>query len=143
MERSSEGMKRPHIVIVNQNALLELDLRPRREAETLVAAGYLVTLVGGCRSPDTVREVTAADVKLELAQPRAGIGVMGQIREQSQAMARAMMAVRRASRRAPVAAVHAGNPPDNFFLARRVLRPLQGFTPRFVFSISTMWRRYC
>ena len=53
MERSSEGMKRPHIVIVNQNALLELDLRPRREAETLVAAGYLVTLVGGCRSPDT------------------------------------------------------------------------------------------
>ena len=98
MERSSEGMKRPHIVIVNQNALLELDLRPRREAETLVAAGYLVTLVGGCRSPDTVREVTAADVRLELyAQPRAGIGVMGQIREQSQAMARAMMAVRRAS----------------------------------------------
>jgi glycosyltransferase involved in cell wall biosynthesis len=135
MEQSGEGMKRPHIVIVNQNALLELDLRPRREAETLVAAGYLVTLVGGCRSPDTVREVTAGDVRLELyAQPRAGIGAMGQIREQSQAMARAMMAVRRASRRAPVAAVHAGNPPDNFFLARRVLRPLQGFTPRFVFD---------
>ena len=33
-----------------------------------------------------------------------------------------------------MAAVHAGNPPDNFFLARRVLRPLQGFTPRFVFD---------
>jgi glycosyltransferase involved in cell wall biosynthesis len=128
-------MKPPHLVIVNQNALLELDLRPRREAETLAAAGYAVTLVGGCRSPESVRETTAPDVSLELyAQPRGGNGVLGQIREQSQAMARAMMAVLRASRRAPVAAVHAGNPPDNFFLAGRVLRPLQGFTPRFVFD---------
>ena len=42
-------MKPPHVVIVNQNAPLELDLRPRREAETLAAAGYEVTLVGGCR----------------------------------------------------------------------------------------------
>ena len=49
-------------------------------------------------------------------------------------MARAVLAVRRAARRAPVAAVHAGNPPDNFFLAGSLLRPLQGFTPRFVFD---------
>ena len=128
-------MKPPHLVIVTQNALLELDLRPRREAETLAAAGYAVTLVGGCSSPESVREITAPDVRLELyPQPRGGNGVVGQIREQTQAMARAMMAVRRASRRAPVAAVHAGNPPDNFFLAGRVLHSLQGFTPRFVFD---------
>jgi glycosyltransferase involved in cell wall biosynthesis len=128
-------VKPPHVVIVNQNSLLELDLRPRREAETLAAAGYTVTLVGGCHSPESVRELTAPDVSLELyAQPRGGNGVAGQIREQNQAMARAMLAVRRASRRAPVAAVHAGNPPDNFFLAARILRPLQGFTPRFVFD---------
>jgi glycosyltransferase involved in cell wall biosynthesis len=128
-------MKSPHVVIVNQNALLELDMRPRREAEALAAAGFRVTLVGGCRAPESVRQVTAADVHLELySQPPAGIGVSGQIREQSQAMARAMMAVRRASRRAPVAAVHAGNPPDNFFLARHVVRPLQGFAPRFIFD---------
>jgi glycosyltransferase involved in cell wall biosynthesis len=128
-------MKPPHVVIVNQNALLEVDLRPRREAETLAAAGYTVTLVGGCDSPETVRELTAADVSLELyAQPRGGTGVAGQIREQNQAMARALLAVRRASTRTPIAAVHAGNPPDNFFFARRVLRPLQGFTPRFVFD---------
>jgi glycosyltransferase involved in cell wall biosynthesis len=128
-------MKPPHVVIVNQNALLEVDLRPRREAETLAAAGYAVTLVGGCDSPETVRELTAPGVSLELyQQPSGGNGVAGQIREQNQAMARALLAVRRASKRAPVAAVHAGNPPDNFFLARRVLRPLQGFTPRFVFD---------
>jgi glycosyltransferase involved in cell wall biosynthesis len=128
-------MKPPHVVIVNQNALLEVDLRPRREAEALAGAGYAVTLVGGCESPERVRELTAADVRLELyAQPRGGHGIAGQIREQNQAMTRAMLAVRRASKRTPVAALHAGNPPDNFFLARRVLRLLQGFTPRFVFD---------
>ena len=120
---------------MNQNAPLEVDLRPRREAETLAAAGYAVTLVGGCTSPQLVRELTAPAVHLELyAQPRDGAGVAGQIREQSQAMARALRALARASRRMPVAAVHAGNPPDNFFLAGRVLRPLQGSTPRFVFD---------
>ena len=128
-------MKSPHVVVVSQNALLELDMRPRREAEALAAAGYRVTLVGGTGAPERVRQLTAADVELELyPQPRAGIGVSGQIREQSQALERAMMAVLRAARRAPVAAVHAGNPPDNFFPARRLLRPLQGFTPRFVFD---------
>jgi glycosyltransferase involved in cell wall biosynthesis len=128
-------MKAPHVVMVSQNALLELDMRPRREAEALAAAGYRVTLVGGCGAPERVRQVTAPDVNLELySQPSGGIGVSGQIREQSQATVRAGTAVRRAARRAPVAAVHAGNPPDNFFPARRLLRPLQGFTPRFVFD---------
>lgn len=128
-------MTPPHVVVVNQNAPLEVDLRPRREAETLAAAGYAVTLVGGCTSPQLVRELTAPAVHLELfTQPRDGVGVAGQIREQSEAMARALRALARASRRMPVAAVHAGNPPDNFFLARRVLRPLQGSTPRFVFD---------
>jgi glycosyltransferase involved in cell wall biosynthesis len=128
-------VKAPHVVIVNQNAPLEVDLRPRREAETLAAAGYAVTLVGGGRSPERVRETTAPDVALELyTQPQAGDGVAGQIREQSQAMARAMLAVRRTSRRTPVAAVHAGNPPDNFFLAGAFLRQTQGFAPRFVFD---------
>jgi glycosyltransferase involved in cell wall biosynthesis len=128
-------VKPPHVVIVNQNAMLELDLRPRREAETLAAAGYAVTLVGGCRSPAHVRQITAPEVALELfAQPGDGTGIVGQVREQSQAMARAVMALRRAGARRPVAAVHAGNPPDNFFYAGRVLRPAQGFTPRFVYD---------
>src|SRR4029450_12523980 len=128
-------MKSPHVVMVSQNALLEVDMRPRREAEALAAAGYRVTLVGGAGAPERVRQLTAPDVDLELyPQPSGGIGVSGQIREQSQAIGRAMMAVRRATRRARVAPVRAGNPPDNFFPARRLLRPLQGFTPRFVFD---------
>lgn len=128
-------MRPPHVVIVNQNALLELDQRPRREAETLAAAGYAVTLVGGCRSRARVREITSAAVELEVfEQPRDGSGVAGQILEQGQALARAVRALRRAGRSAPVAAVHAGNPPDDFFAAGWALRPAQGFTPRFVFD---------
>ncbi|HSD03667.1 MAG TPA: hypothetical protein VLB81_14920, partial [Gaiellales bacterium] len=124
-------MRPPHVVIVNQNAPLEMDLRPRREAEALAVAGYEVTLVGGCLSPAHVRAMTSPDVHLELfAQPDGGRGVGGQIREQGQAMGRALSALRRASRRAAVSAVHAGNPPDNLFLAARALRPLQGMTPR-------------
>jgi glycosyltransferase involved in cell wall biosynthesis len=125
-------VRSPHVVIVNQNAPLELDLRPRREAETLAAAGYDVTLVGGSHAPDLVRAITAPGVRLELyEQPREGLGVAGQVREQGQAMGRALVALRRAQRRAPVAAVHAGNPPDNLFAAGRLLRRSR---PRFVFD---------
>lgn len=128
-------MRPPHVVVVTQNAPLEMDLRPRREAEALAAAGYEVTLAGGCLSPDRVREVTSPDVRLELfRQPAGGSGVGGQIREQSQAMALAIRALHRASRRSRVAVVHAGNPPDNLFLAGRALRPLQGAAARFVFD---------
>ncbi len=128
-------MRPPHVVIVNQNAPLELDLRPRREAETLAAAGYAVTLVGGCDSPAHARALLAPEVRLEpFAQPRDGGGVAGQVREQGQAMARALRALRRAAGHAPVAAVHAGNPPDNLFLARRALRPFQPSMPRFVYD---------
>ncbi len=128
-------MRPPHVVIVNQNAPLEFDQRPRREAETLAAAGYAVTLVAGSDSPEHARALTAPDVRLELyEQPREGSGVAGQVREQTQAMARALLALRRAARHAPVAAVHAGNPPDNLFLARRALAPVQGSMPRFVYD---------
>lgn len=128
-------MRPPHIVIVNQNAPLEMDLRPRREAEALAAAGYEVTLVGGCLSPGDVREMTSPDVRLELfPQPAGGSGVGGQVREQSEAMAQAMRALFRASRRSRVSVVHAGNPPDNLFLAGRAMRPLQRAAARFVFD---------
>jgi glycosyltransferase involved in cell wall biosynthesis len=128
-------MRPPHVVVINQNAPLEMDLRPRREAEALAAAGYEVTLVGGCLSAGDVREVTSPDVRLELfPQPVGGSGVGGQVREQGQAMALALRALCRVSRRSRVSVVHAGNPPDNLFLAGHALRPLQGAAARFVFD---------
>jgi glycosyltransferase involved in cell wall biosynthesis len=128
-------MRPPHVAVVTQNAPLEMDLRPRREAEALAAAGYEVTLVGGCLSAERVREMTRPDVRLELfRQPADRSGVGGQVREQSQAMARALFGLRRASRWSPVSVVHAGNPPDNLFLAGQALRTMQGSAARFVFD---------
>jgi len=124
-----------HVVVVTQNVALEHDLRPRREAETLAAAGYDVTLVGGCHTPERVRSQVDGRVRLQLfAQPPAGDGVGGQMREQGQALARVLGAVIRSSRRAPVAAVHAGNPPDNLFFVCRALARIQRSAPHFVFD---------
>jgi glycosyltransferase involved in cell wall biosynthesis len=60
------------------------------------------------------------------------------MREQSEAMLRAIAAVIRVSRRRPIAALHAGNPPDNFFLVAPLVRPVQGFAPRFVYDQHDM-----
>jgi glycosyltransferase involved in cell wall biosynthesis len=128
-------MSAPHVVVVSQNVALEHDLRPRKEAETLAAAGYEVTLVGGSHAPARARDVVDARVRLQLyAQPAAGRGVAGQIREQGQALARALIGVIRSSRRAPIAALHVGNPPDNFFFVCKGLRGVQGSQPSFVFD---------
>ena len=128
-------MSAPHIAVMVQNALLELDVRPRREAETLAAAGYDVTLIGGTRSPGRVRELVSPDVSIEtFRQPDDGEGISGQIREQSQALVRAALALGRVSRRRPVAAVHASNPPDNLFLLPPGLRLTQEHVPHFVFD---------
>ena len=129
-------MTSPHVVVVTQNALLEIDLRPRREAEALAAAGYDVTLVGGCRSPAAGSGADGARCPPRALQAaEGGSGVAGQIREQSQAMARALRSGccgRVGGRR--VSVVHAGNPPDNLFFAGRAMRARQGSRARFVFD---------
>ncbi len=128
-------MSAPHIAVVVQNALLEMDVRPRREAETLADAGYRVTLIGGTRSAEHVRELVAPSTAVEsFTQPGDGRGVIGQIREQGEALARAAAALRRACRRGPVAALHAANPPDNLFLLPPTLRWTQAHVPLFVFD---------
>jgi glycosyltransferase involved in cell wall biosynthesis len=126
---------RPHVAVIVQNALLELDLRPRREAEALAAAGYDVTLVGGTENLPLVRELLAPAVALEaFVQPVDGAGVRGQMREQGQALARTMRSLMRAGRRRPLAAVHAANPPDNLWVSPWVVRELRRGAPRFVFD---------
>jgi glycosyltransferase involved in cell wall biosynthesis len=128
-------MSAPHIAVVVQNALLELDVRPRREAETLAAAGYRVTLIGGTRSAEHVRELVGPGVAIEaFRQPGDGRGVIGQIREQGEALARAAAALRRVGRHGPVAALHAANPPDNLFLLPPTLRWAQPRAPLLVFD---------
>ena len=132
---SREPGAKPHVAVVSQNADLELDIRPRAEAEALARAGYRVTLVGGTRNHERVREITDPAVDLALYRlPSEGAGALGQISELTKSFSLVVRAVFRLARRSPVDVVHAANPPDNLWLLGPIVRMAQGFQPRFVFD---------
>lgn len=124
-----------HVAVVLQNSLVEVDMRPRAEAEALAAAGFAVTLVGGTWNPEEARAAVAPDVKLRLFRlPRQANAFGGQFRELGQVFARVTRALVGLSRETPVDVIHASNPPDNLWLLPRVLKRVQGFAPHFVFD---------
>ncbi|MGH3004331.1 MAG: glycosyltransferase [Gaiellaceae bacterium] len=124
-----------HVALVTQNADLELDLRPRAEAEALAAAGFRVTLVGGTRNPKRVRELTKENVSLALyPMPRPAGSAAGQVVELSHAFVAMTRALLHLSRSISIDVVHASNPPDNVWLALGALRATQESKPRFVFD---------
>jgi len=124
-----------HVALVTQNADLELDLRPRAEAEALAAAGFQVTLVGGTRNVARVRELTDENVALALyPMPRQAKGAAGQVVELSHAFSAATRALIRLGRSSRIHVVHASNPPDNVWLSLPAVRAAQRSGPRFVFD---------
>ena len=124
-----------HVALVTQNADLELDLRPRAEAEALAGAGFEVTLVGGTRNPTRLRDITGTDVAIEsYPMPREASSAAGQVREQTQAFLEATRALVRLARVGQVDVVHSSNPPDNLWLALTLVRAAQRRAPRFVFD---------
>jgi glycosyltransferase involved in cell wall biosynthesis len=132
---SGEHGARPHVAVVSQNADLELDIRPRAEAEALARAGYRVTLVGGTRDPERVREVTDPGVELALYRlPAEASGALGQVSELTKSFSLVARTVFRLARRSPIDVLHAANPPDNLWLLSPVVRMAQGSRPRFVFD---------
>ena len=124
-----------HVALVTQNAALELDLRPRAEAAALAGAGYHVTLVGGTRDAERVRELADESLALELyPMPPEATSPAGQIVELARSFASLTRALVRLSRRQRIDVVHASNPPDNVWLLLPLLRAVQGSKPRFVFD---------
>lgn len=124
-----------HVALVTQNADLELDIRPRSEAEALAAAGRAVTLVGGTKNPARVREITDPAVGVALYDmPEPASGAAGQVRELSQSFRRTARALARLARQRPIDVIHASNPPDNAWLLSPLVRPFQDFAPAFVFD---------
>jgi glycosyltransferase involved in cell wall biosynthesis len=132
---SRERAATPHVAVVSQNADLELDIRPRAEAEALARTGYRVTLVGGTRDAARVREVTHPGVELALYRlPDEASGALGQVGELSRSFLLVTKTVVALARRTPIDVLHAANPPDNLWLLSPVLRLAQGFRPDFVFD---------
>ena len=124
-----------HIALVTQNADLELDLRPRAEAQALAAAGYAVTLVGGTRNPQRVRELAGPTVDVATYRfPEEAAGAAGQVVELGTSFARMTATLVRLARRRRVDVVHASNPPDNVFLMLPAVRAAQRSPVRFVFD---------
>lgn len=124
-----------HVAVVSQNADLAVDIRPRAEAEALASAGYAVTLLGGTRHPERLRELTLERVDLSTyTLPSPAAGAAGQVREQSHSLVLMADALRRLCKRRPIDVLHTANPPDNVWLLLPLLRHTQGFKPRFVFD---------
>jgi glycosyltransferase involved in cell wall biosynthesis len=124
-----------HVALITQNADLELDLRPRAEAQALAAAGYRLTLVGGTRNPARVRELAGPSVGVATYQfPSEAKSAPGQVVELGTSFARMTRTLLGLARRAPIDVIHASNPPDNVWLVPRLLRAAQRSVPRFVFD---------
>ncbi len=124
-----------HIALVTQNTDLELDLRPRAEAQALAAAGHRVTLVGGTRNATRVQELAGQGLGVACYRfPDEATTAAGQVVELGKSFALMTRTLLKLCRSAPIDVVHASNPPDNVWLVPPLLRPAQGSTPRFVFD---------
>jgi glycosyltransferase involved in cell wall biosynthesis len=134
-DSSDARRRRLHVALVVQNAELEIDIRPRAEAEALAQAGYAVTLLGGTRNRELARETVPPIVEIaSFPMPRPAGGAVGQVREQGASFALMTRALARLARSEPIDILHASNPPDNVWLALAPIRAAQGRRPRFVFD---------
>ena len=123
------------MAVVSQNLDLVSDLRPRREAEALAAAGFAVTLVGPADEPERVRDLVDPAVSLaSFSTPEQSLGVRGQLREVGTAFVRLARVLRGVAREHEVDVLHAANPPDDLWAFVPYLRAVQGRAPRFVFD---------
>ena len=124
-----------HVALVTQNADLELDLRPRAEAQALASAGYDVTLVGGTRNEARVRELAGPTLGVATYRfPDEASSAPGQVVEQGTSFVRMTRTLMGLARRSPIDVVHASNPPDNVWLVPPSLRAAQRRPARFVFD---------
>lgn len=121
-----------HVAVITQNADVMTDMRPQAMARALADVGYHVSLVGPTRTAaaESFPGVFLAPFRL----PTPAGSAAGQVREQVQATIRAAAVLIRIARRAPIHAIHVGNPPDNGVFFRSVVRMTQGFPPVFVYD---------
>ncbi len=118
---SGAGAARPVLMIVH--SYYEEDPRVRREAESLVAAGRPVVVLG-LRQPDgpSVSEVAGVRVQHLDVQRHQGAGLGVYLREYASFLARAMFAAVRLHRRERFALVQVHSLPDYLVFAALPLR---------------------
>ncbi len=124
-----------HVAVVSQNADIVSDVRPRAVASALAEAGYAVSLVGPTRRSEAHLAIDTPGVDLRSFDlPARARSAVGQVREQSLAMARAARVLVSVARRRRIDILHVGNPPDNGWLLQILLWLVQGSRPTFVYD---------
>ena len=125
-----------HVVMLLENNGYPRDVRPRREAESLVGAGYRVTVIAPREAGETARETVRGVEVRRFRLPATGAGPLGIALEyliaNAQLLTRAAWALVRGAD-----ALHMHNPPDTLFpagwlarlLGRRVVFDLHDLAP--------------
>jgi glycosyltransferase involved in cell wall biosynthesis len=110
------------ILILLENESFPFDTRVRREADTLVEAGYELTVICPTRPYHPEREILLDGVRvLRFAAPPPAHGVMGYLREYLLACTRIARILLRLRKETVFAAVITCNPPDFMILLPRFL----------------------
>ncbi len=129
--RGPRGSRSPGVLIVVQNLSVPLDRRVWQEARSLVAAGYVVSVI--CpRGEDepAFRRLEGVDIYTYAPPPQAR-GVLGFATEFAYCWLRAALLSLKVARRARFDVLQACNPPDTYWLLG-LLHKLRG--RRFVYD---------
>ncbi|RMF34849.1 MAG: glycosyltransferase WbuB [Chloroflexi bacterium] len=119
------------ILMLLENASFLYDLRPRREARTLLEAGYHVTVICPCTHGRThPKQVEGARVYCYPAPTHRG-GILGYLVEYGYSLVMMLLFTLWVWIREGVDIIHAHNPPDILCLVAALLKP---FGKRFIFD---------
>ncbi|MEI7592779.1 MAG: glycosyltransferase family 4 protein [Actinomycetes bacterium] len=120
-----------HVLIVVQNLPVPLDRRVWLECQTLVSAGYQVSVICPKGPNDPPRQSLDGVTLLKYNPPKPVNGLIGFAWECAYSWVHAARLARRLFREQPFDVIQACNPPDTYFLLARMFRSRQ---VRFVFD---------
>lgn len=119
------------VLMLLENYPYPQDDRVRREARTLVGAGYEVTVIAPGRRNQTWRETVSGVRVYRYPMPRPGDGLIGYLWEYGCALVASLILAMYVWLRHGVDIVHAHNPPDLFVLIGIIFKL---FGKRFIFD---------
>lgn len=129
----------PRLLIVLENEPYPYDRRVRQQAETLVAAGWRVTVIGPTGFGFDAAEEHLGGVRvLRMPEPPAGTGVLSYLREYAVAMTRLRLLIRRARMDDPPDVILACSPP--FLVALALPRRGAGIVIDFDDLYPELWQ---
>lgn len=119
------------VLMLVENCSYPRDIRVRREAESLTAAGFEVTVICPALKAQPLREVINGVRICRYAAPSEARGQFGYILEYGYSLAATLFLALQVAMRYGVDVIHAANPPDLFVLIAALFKP---FGVRFIYD---------